>query len=120
MISTGEADQRNFKYFEDVPKEFRAFFVRRLKLQAEDKRVVPNLSASADIVIASDDQCTLVPRECVFQEAGADFVYVKAEDGWQRRQVELGLSNNIVVAVTSGLEAGDEVAAELPQIVPDR
>ena len=47
-------------------------------------------------------------------------MYVKAEDGWQRRQVELGLSNNIVVAVTSGLEAGAEVAAETPQDVPDR
>ena len=71
-------------------------------------------------MIESEDQCTLVPRECVFQEAGAAFVYVKAEDGWQRRQVELGFSNNIVVAVTSGLEAGAEVAAELPQDMPGR
>jgi len=60
-----------------------------------------------------------VPRECVFQEAGADFVYVKAEDGWQRRHVELGLSNNLVFAVTSGLEAGAEVAAEPPQVAPE-
>src|SRR5262245_3734455 len=105
------------------PSRWRANYVRdvplRLKLQAEDRRFVPNLSASADIVIESEDQCTLVPRECVFQEAGADFVYVKAEDGWQRRHVELGLSNNLVVAVTSGLEAGAEVAADPPQVAPD-
>ena len=47
-------------------------------------------------------------------------MYVKTEGGWQRRQVELGLSNNIVVAVTSGLEAGAEIAAEPPEDVPDR
>jgi HlyD family secretion protein len=101
---------------------WRASYVRevplRLKLQAEDERFVPNLSANADIVIQSEDDCKLVPRECVFQEAGAAFVYLKAEDGWQRRKVELGLSNNIMVAVTSGLEAGAEVAAEPPQDLP--
>jgi len=98
---------------------WRANYVRevplRLKLRAEDERFVPNLSANADIVIQSQDDCKLVPRECVFQEAGAAFVYLKAEDGWQRRKVGLGLSNNIMVAVTSGLEAGAEVAAEPPQ-----
>jgi HlyD family secretion protein len=101
---------------------WRANYVRevplRLKLQSEDERFVPNLSANADIVIQSEDDCKLVPRECVFQEAGAAFVYLKAEDGWQRRKVELGLSNNIMVAVTSGLEAGAEVAAEPPQDLP--
>ena len=106
------------------PSRWRGNYVRdvplRLKLQAEDTRLVPNLSASADIVMESEDQCALVPRECVFQEAGADFVFVKAEDGWQRRQVELGVSNNIVVAISSGLEAGDEVAAEPSQVVADR
>jgi hypothetical protein len=34
--------------------------------------------------------------------------------------VELGLSNNIEVAVTSGLEAGVEIAAESPEVLSDR
>src|SRR5262249_60258536 len=80
------------------PSRWRANYVRdvplRLKLQAEDRRFVPNLSASADIVIESEDQCTLVPRECVFQEAGADFVYVKPEHGRQPPHLQLRLPTN--------------------------
>jgi len=115
IVSVGTFEQAHGwrgSYVRDVPL--------RLKLQAEDERFVPNLSASADIVVESEDECTLAPRECVFQEAGGAFVFVKTEGGWQRRQVELGLSNNIVVAVTSGLEAGAEIAAEPPEDVPDR
>jgi len=101
-----------------LPGGWRANYVRhvsvRLKLRSADPRLVPNLTASADLILDSGDDCTLVPRECVFQEAGSSFVFVKADDSWQRRPVELGLSNNTVVAVTSGLQEGEEVAAEVP------
>ncbi len=102
------------------PGGFRASYVReipvRLKLDRMDPRVIPDLSASADVVISSESNAVLAPREAVFRAGGdSPFVFVKQGNGWVRRQVDLGLENHIMVAVRSGLRKGDVLAIERPQ-----
>jgi len=89
----------------------------RLKLDKTDPRVVPDLSASADVTLDSEEQATMAPLGAVFQNGSAEkpFVFVRTADGWQKREVGLGLRNNIVVAVRSGLSKGDVVALDPPQ-----
>jgi multidrug efflux pump subunit AcrA (membrane-fusion protein) len=102
------------------PNFMRAIPVR-LKLDKEDPRVGPDLSASADVTLDSEEQATAIaPLGAVFQDdpAAKPFVFVRTPEGWQKREVGLGLRNNIAVAVRSGLSKGDVVALDPPQAPP--
>jgi HlyD family secretion protein len=92
----------------------------RLKLDQMDPRVVPDLSASADVTLDSQQQATLAPLASIFQDgpAAKPFVFVRSANGWQKREVELGLKNNISVAIRAGLGKGDVVALETPPSEP--
>ena len=81
-----------------------------------DARVIPDLSASADVLIASDHQTTLAPLGAIFRDepGGPAYVFVEQPAGWNRRRVELGVASNIMTAVRSGLNAGEVVALERP------
>ncbi|HYO82757.1 MAG TPA: HlyD family efflux transporter periplasmic adaptor subunit, partial [Bryobacteraceae bacterium] len=90
-----------------------------LKLDKMDPRVIPDLSVSIDVEIESEQQAAAVaPLAAVFREgaAGAPVVYVKNGEGWERRPVRLGLSNNLTVAIRSGLRPGEVVALEQPPV----
>lgn len=91
----------------------------RLSLERTDPRVIPNYSACADVVLESEENITIVPLECVFSDENSPtpFAFVKGAAGWQRRELELGLANNIDVAVHSGLAEGETVAAEQPEML---
>jgi len=88
----------------------------RLKLDKVDPLVVPDLSASADVVLESERQATLAPLASIFQDgpAGKPYVFLRSETGWQKHPVELGLQNNVEAVVKSGLSLGDVVALDSP------
>jgi multidrug efflux pump subunit AcrA (membrane-fusion protein) len=87
----------------------------RLKFEQIDARVIPDLSASADIVLAAEPHATIAPLGAVFRDAGANpFVFLRTPSGWQRREIRVGLQNHVSVAVRSGVSPGDVVAAERP------
>lgn len=93
----------------------------RLKLEKVDPRVVPDLSASADVALDSQPQATLAPLASILQDAPAakPFVFLRSANGWQKREVELGPRNNVAVAIRSGLSAGDVVALDMPLEKPE-
>jgi len=82
----------------------------RIAIEGSDPRLIPDLSAWADVRLATEPNAIIVPREAVRSENGQDFVYVKVNNKFVKRPVELGLKNTTHVAVKSGLEAGEEVA----------
>jgi multidrug resistance efflux pump len=92
----------------------------RLKLEKLDPRLIPNFSVSADVVIESEPDVAIIPRECVFRD-GAErkpIVFARGSSGWEKREVELGLQNNISVAVHAGVGEGEVIATERPPVVP--
>jgi multidrug resistance efflux pump len=99
---------------------FRAAYVKEIpvmiRLEKLDPRVVPDLSVSVDVVVAAEQQAVMAPLETIFRDKpGAEpYVFVHGAAGWQRRPVELGLINNVVAAVRSGLRPGEMIAAERP------
>jgi HlyD family secretion protein len=87
----------------------------RLQLDDPDPRVIPDLSASADITISTEKQAPLVPLSGVFYDNGPrPFVYLQSPSGWKRQEIELGLKTNIAGVVRAGLSAGDVVATAHP------
>ena len=87
-----------------------------LTILDRDKRVIPDLSTAANVVVDESGPALLIPIEAVETKGGKSFVRVKAGDGYEVRAVKLGISDNIHVAVLEGLHAGDEVAIDQPSI----
>jgi HlyD family secretion protein len=100
---------------------FRAAYVSKIpleiKLDKTDPRVIPDLSASADILLKSEPDTLYVPREAVFEDHGRSYVFVqdpRQPQGWARRVVETGLESPTEVAIHSGLNRGEVVALQRP------
>ena len=81
----------------------------RFTLMSQDHRIIPDLSASATVILEKAENATVVPLGSIRTEAGKTVAYVKARDGFQARSVALGLRNDTHAAVLSGLRPGDEV-----------
>jgi HlyD family secretion protein len=81
----------------------------RVQIQGSDPKLIPDLSASADVVVGREENKILVPLGAVSEENGNAVVYVKKGEGFERRDVQLGLKNDLEAVVVSGLRAGDEV-----------
>ncbi|MEP6534614.1 MAG: HlyD family efflux transporter periplasmic adaptor subunit [Bryobacteraceae bacterium] len=106
------------------PGGSRANFVKevpvRLKLDSIDPRIIPDLSVSVDVILESEEQATVTPLASVFpgENGKQPYVLVKTASGWEKREVELGISSFIAVAVKSGLKPGEVVALEVPVAEP--
>jgi multidrug efflux pump subunit AcrA (membrane-fusion protein) len=87
----------------------------RIALEGTDPRVIPDASASADVVVGEDADSIIVPRQAVVTEDGKPVVYVKRDGTFSPREVEIGKYSNTEASVISGLEAGEEVALERPE-----
>ncbi len=88
-----------------------------LKIDTMDPRVLPDLSVSCNLVLDSTDAASIVPREGIFRDTddAKPYVFFRAAGGnWDRRVVETGLHSNTVIAVKSGLRAGDVIALDRP------
>jgi multidrug efflux pump subunit AcrA (membrane-fusion protein) len=89
-------------YLKTVPVE--------ISIDAQDERVLPDLSASADIQLQSIPAEVIIPRSAVTAEGGEQhIVYVRGPQGFEPREVELGDYSDTHVIVTAGLEAGEVV-----------
>ncbi len=92
------------------------FFVRRIpvriSIDGRDSRLIPDLTAAADVVIAEEDDGLLIPRDAVTESNGKHTVFVKQGETLTLREVELGIVSNTQASVVSGLQAGDEIAVQ--------
>ncbi|MBI3680520.1 MAG: HlyD family efflux transporter periplasmic adaptor subunit [Acidobacteria bacterium] len=81
----------------------------RLTIQTTDSRVIPDLSAFADVVVEKKDRAVLVPLGAIHQEGGRNFVYVKQGEQFVKREVALDSANNLFAMAASGVVGGEEV-----------
>ncbi len=87
----------------------------RLKLDRMDPRVIPDVSASADVQLAVEKQALVAPLGAIFYDnPGKPFVFLQSPAGWERREVRLGLANYVNVALLSGVEKDSVIALERP------
>jgi multidrug efflux pump subunit AcrA (membrane-fusion protein) len=85
----------------------------RLRLESTHPDIFPNTTASADIVVASEDATAVVSRQAVFESSdGVPRAFVQNGAEWEARDLVLGLANHIEVAVLDGLRDGEVAAAE--------
>ncbi|HXX22470.1 MAG TPA: HlyD family efflux transporter periplasmic adaptor subunit [Terriglobia bacterium] len=78
-------------------------------MQGSDARLMPDLSASLDVVLGREPNALVVPREAVVRQGGKTWVYVKRTLGFERQAIKTGDEDDLEIVVLSGLEAGMEV-----------
>jgi len=97
-----------------------------LKIDQMDARVIPDLSVSVDVFVGAGVSQLVAPLESVFQDGqnAKPYVFVKAGERFEKREVEIALRNNVAAAVASGLKAGEVIALERPvmpgDVAPDQ
>lgn len=72
----------------------------------------PNLFATADVVIGSNHEALAVPNAAILQAQGETFVFVKSGDKYDRKEVELGASDDEYTEVKTELVPGDQVVTQ--------
>jgi cobalt-zinc-cadmium efflux system membrane fusion protein len=78
-------------------------------MQGSDARLMPDLSASLDVVLGREANALVVPRDAVVIRDGKSWVYVKRALGFEKQAVKTGDEDDLEVVVLSGLEPGMQV-----------
>jgi RND family efflux transporter MFP subunit len=82
-----------------------------LDTQSED--ILPNMSATATIILETKDNVLLIPSGAIQQSQGQSVVRVLKDGQMESIVVETGLSSDTKTEILSGLEEGDEVVTSL-------
>ncbi len=72
------------------------------------------MSCKAEIIVEQHPEATYVPVQAVLRIGGRPTVYIVKGKDLSRRNVEIGLDNNRMVLIVSGLEPGEVVSLTPP------
>jgi HlyD family secretion protein len=94
-------------------------FSARITLRNIDPRIRPGMTSILSIPVASVESALSVPLSAVFTEKGERFVYVQDGEQFEKRPVQIGISDYSYAEVQNGVKDGDLVALELPSDVKE-
>jgi HlyD family secretion protein len=84
-------------------------------LEDSDSALRSGMSCKAEIIIAQYEDAVYIPVQSVLRVGGQPTVFVVNEDGsYTERQVEIGLDDNNMIRIASGLEEGEVVLMTPP------
>lgn len=85
------------------------------ELQGDHQAMKPGVSVSMGVPLGSAENVLAIPITAVFDERGTKIAYVRNEEGSERREVSVGLSDLALVEIQSGLSEGEEVLLAKPE-----
>lgn len=80
-----------------------------IQLDTTSSEILPNMAATANIILETKSDVLLVPSAAIQTQAGQSFVRVLRNGHEQQIPVEIGLQGDTQTEVISGLSEGDEV-----------
>ncbi|MBI5127375.1 efflux RND transporter periplasmic adaptor subunit [Candidatus Roizmanbacteria bacterium] len=84
-------------------------------LDTKSDQILPNMATSANIITDTKDDVLLIPTSAVTTENGTSIVQVMKNGKPQTVEVEVGLSSDEQIEITSGLKEGDIVVTSTTQ-----
>jgi len=96
-------------------------FAARIRIENPDQRIRPGMTANVKIPVASADNVVAVPLAAVFTEREPEtgvqerYVYVHSGQGFEKRPVQVGVSDFFYAEIQNGLRSGEVVSLELPK-----
>ncbi len=89
-------------------------FSTEIYLDGDGGQLQPGMTCRAEIIVAEYTDVLYVPVQCVLKVAGKPTVYVRTAQGVEPREVILGLDNNRMIHIISGLQVGEEILLAPP------
>ncbi|HSV99815.1 MAG TPA: hypothetical protein VLI39_06565 [Sedimentisphaerales bacterium] len=89
-------------------------YTTNINLDTADEGLRSGMSCKAEIIVEQHADVVYIPVQAVLRVAGQPTVYVVKEGTPQERKVEIGLDNNSMVIVRSGLAEGEVVLLTPP------
>ncbi len=84
-----------------------------IEFDEENDEILPNMSASANIVIARKNNVLTVPSSAVVNQNGGYYVRVLKNKQIILMPVEVGISSGTKTEIISGLEEGEEIISSI-------
>ncbi|WP_341216820.1 RND transporter [uncultured Wocania sp.] len=91
-----------------------------IKLNETNNNIRPGMTTSNKILIDKKDDVLMIPLEAIFAKDSISYAYVKSGLSIDKKQVELGPSNNEVVIIYKGLKENDVVYLNKPEDSDDK
>ncbi len=108
VVTTAQGEQTQVKIRVNVPAT------------REQTLLKPGFNVNLKVVLNQKEQALLVPYEAVVEEDGQELVYVVEQDGTvTQRAVRAGLSNELFMEITFGLQAGEKVVLNPGEQIKD-
>jgi HlyD family secretion protein len=89
-------------------------YTTNINLETNDPGLRSGMSCKAEIIVAQHRDVVHVPVQAVLRVGGQPTVFVVQNGQVQERKVEIGLDNNSMIVIHSGLEAGEVVLLTPP------
>lgn len=83
-------------------------------LEGDEPDLRTGMSCKVDIIVAQYEDVVYIPVQAVVRIAGKPTAYVVNDGIVEEREVEIGLDNNRMVHIISGIEAGETVLLTPP------
>ena len=91
----------------------------RVAIEGFDPKLIPDLSAAAEVLTGTgDEKAVLIPRGAIVEQDGKTYVFAKQGVNFVKREVKTGDMNDTQIVIQSGVSAGEEVALNYSQPLP--
>lgn len=85
-----------------------------ISFETDDERIKPGMSISANIIIESSENVLTIPSGAIKTMGDKNFVEVMSVSGAiERREVEIGITDDTLIEIKSGLSEGDKVVTNV-------
>lgn len=91
-----------------------------IKLLKTNDNIRPGMTTSNRILTDTEKDVLVIPLESVFSKDSITYVYKKSGFSIQKRQIEIGKSNNDAVIVKKGLKENDIIYLNKPEDMEDK
>ncbi len=75
-------------------------------------RLKPDMFASIQLGVGTKIRSVVIPKTALITEDRKSFVFVKAGESYEKREVQIGHEDGELVVIRSGIKAGEVVASE--------
>ncbi len=90
-------------------------YVTQIEIEGATPTLRTGMTCEAEIMVANFEKATYVPVQSVFMVKGKPTAFIsKGEGDYEERPVEIGLDNNRMLQIASGLKPGENVLMTPP------
>jgi len=86
-----------------------------IKLNETNTNIRPGMTTSNRILIQKEEDVLMIPLEAIFSKDSISYVYIDSGFSIDKKQIEMGDSNEDVVIIKNGLKEKDQVYLSKPE-----